>query len=342
MKKLIVFCDGTWNSANQVSQDHKPCPTNVSRLFEATAEVDQQGNPQLVHYVKGVGTRFSERITGGGFGFGISDNIKEGYQFICSNYQEGDEIFLFGFSRGAFTARSIAGFIHNLGILKRNKFYKLNEAFKYYRDKSPEWEPEKPNAVRYQNDNCWPTKTIQFIGVWDTVGALGVPYGIVSAWIIDKLFKCGFHDTKLSSSINSAYHALALDEHRWPFRPTRWELDPQHHDNYENFQEKWFPGVHSDVGGGYPSPSGLADIALEWMAKNAEKHGILINLSNITLPVFTPNPNDPAHNSQTLFYRLATLIFVKLPSFVGIAVSGDSKVLIRFIDLKGDFQRPFE
>jgi|APLak6261669570_1056073.scaffolds.fasta_scaffold00038_7 uncharacterized protein (DUF2235 family) len=339
MKKLIVFCDGTWNSADQESPDNKPCPTNVSRLFEATTATDRQGNPQLVHYIQGVGTRFAERLTGGGFGFGISDNIKEGYQFICSNYEEGDEIFLFGFSRGAFTARSIAGFIHNLGILKRNNFYKLNEAFNYYRDKSPEWKPESPNAVKYQADNCWPTKAIHFVGVWDTVGALGAPYGIVLSWIIDKLFKCGFHDTKLSSSIKSAYHALAIDEHRWPFRPTRWELSQQHQQP-EDFQEKWFPGVHSDIGGGYPE-SGLADVALAWMAENAEKQGMQVDLAKIApFPPFAPNPNAAQHDSQKLFYRLATLIFVKLPSFVGIAVPGASKALIRYIDLKGDFHRP--
>jgi len=173
------------------------------------------------------------------------------------------------------------------------------------------------------------------------VGALGAPYGIVLAWIIDKLFKCGFHNTVLSSSIKSAYHALTLNEHRWPFRPTRWELNSQHQDNLENFQEKWFPGVHSDVGGGYPD-TGLADIALEWMAKNAEVHGMVLDFSKIANPEFKPDPKGIQHNSQTLFYRLATLIFVKLPSFVGIAVPGDSRALIRFINLKGDFQRPVE
>lgn len=341
MKKLIVFCDGTWNSADQKSRDQKPCPTNVAKLFEATEDVDQQGKLQLVHYIRGVGTRFSERISGGGFGFGISDNIKEGYQFICSNYEDGDQIFLFGFSRGAFTARSIAGFIHNLGILKRNKFYKLNEAFDYYRDKSEEWKPESTNAINYQNENCWPTKDIHFVGVWDTVGALGAPYGIVLGWLIDKIFKCGFHDTKLSSSIKSAYHALATDEHRWPFRPTRWTLDPDHQNNLENFQEKWFPGVHSDVGGGY-CETGLADIALEWMAKNAESHGMRVDFSRISDPIYNPDPKDEQHNSQTIIYRLATLLYVKLPSYVGIAIPGDSEPLIQYINLKGDFQRPIE
>lgn len=341
MKKLIVFCDGTWNSADQQTTNNQPCPTNVARLFEAITAEDQRGNPQLVHYIRGVGTRFGERISGGGFGYGISDNIKEGYQFICSNYEEGDQIFLFGFSRGAFTARSIAGFIHNLGILRRHAFYKLNEAFQYYRDKSPDWKPESANANGFQQAYCWPTKSIHFVGVWDTVGALGAPYGIVLAWLIDKLFKCGFHDTKLSSSIQSAYHALAIDEHRWPFRPTRWELAPEHQANLQNFQEKWFPGVHSDVGGGYPV-TGLADISLQWMAQNAQNHGMQVDLTKITSPVFAPDAQAQPHDSQILFYRLATFLFVKLPSFVGIAVPGASKKLIPFIKLNGDFHRPVD
>jgi uncharacterized protein (DUF2235 family) len=298
-------------------------------LFEATSNVDEQGNPQVVHYIRGVGTRFSERIRGGGFGYGISDNIKDGYQFICSNYEDGDQVFLFGFSRGAFTARSIAGFIHNLGILKRPSFYKLNEAYNYYRDKSSEWKPGSDNANDFQKQNCWPSKNIHFIGVWDTVGALGSPYGILLGWLIDKLFKCSFHDTKLSSSIQSAYHALAIDEHRWPFRPTRWELHKLHRTakNKENFQEKWFPGVHSDVGGGYPE-TGLADIALEWMAKNAGQHGMKADLSTIDFPSFKPDPQGQQHDSQTIVYRLATLLFVKLPSSIGITIPQVSNDLI--------------
>ncbi|MBI3798630.1 MAG: DUF2235 domain-containing protein, partial [Deltaproteobacteria bacterium] len=120
-KKLVVFFDGTWNSADQHTKNGQPCPTSIAKLFEATLPDDGQSNPQIVHYVQGVGTRRLERFSGGGFGYGISDNIKEGYRFLVSNYRQGDEIYLFGFSRGAYTARSLAGLIRNLGILKREK-----------------------------------------------------------------------------------------------------------------------------------------------------------------------------------------------------------------------------
>lgn len=339
MKKLLVFCDGTWNSADQESRGGLPCPTNVARLFEATTASDRHGNPQLVHYIRGVGTKFSERITGGGFGFGISDNIKNGYQFICSNYEAGDQICLFGFSRGAYTARSLAGFIHNLGILKRNKFYKLNEAYDHYRDKSEDWKPGSPLSLQFQAENCWQIKDIHFIGVWDTVGALGAPFGFVTAKIIETLFNTSFHDTKLSSSVKSAYHALAAQEHRWPFRPTRWTLHASHLSRQQDYQEHWFPGVHSDVGGGYPE-LGLSDISLRWIADHAENHGMAFNFSQISNPEYLPDAEQAQHKSQNLFYRFMTLLFVKWPAFLGIVLPGPSKALIRFIDLQGDFHRP--
>ena len=111
-KKLIIFCDGTWNEPTKNG-------TNVLRMLQATEFKDTKGDPQLVHYIAGVGTRKDEKFSGGTFGLGISNNIIDAYSFIVSNYEEGDEIFLFGFSRGAFTARSIAGLIHNLGVLHR-------------------------------------------------------------------------------------------------------------------------------------------------------------------------------------------------------------------------------
>ncbi|MBM3227110.1 MAG: DUF2235 domain-containing protein [Candidatus Tectomicrobia bacterium] len=128
-KKLAVFFDGTWNRADQHAQDGQPCPTNIAKLFAATLPHDNQGIPQIVHYVQGVGTRRFERISGGGFGYGISENIKEGYRFLVSNYEPGDDIYLFGFSRGAYTARSLAGFIRNMGIVKREKLFLMDNSY---------------------------------------------------------------------------------------------------------------------------------------------------------------------------------------------------------------------
>ena len=338
-KNIIICCDGTWSSPDQKSKDNKPRPTNVAKLFEAISPYDMGGNPQIVHYIPGVGTRRWERIKGGGFGYGISDNIREGYKVICSNYEEGDRIFLFGFSRGAYAARSIAGFIHNLGIIRRVNIYKLNEAYQYYRDKTPEWKPGSEKSDAYQKAYGWPSKDIHFVGVWDTVGSLGVPYGVVLSWIIDKLFQCGFHDTKLSSSIQSACHAVAIDERRWPFRPTLWQLGPSHVSHASDFEERWFKGVHSDVGGGYPE-TGLSDIALDWMAGKARQRGLCLDLGRVSEPVVAPDPGQAMHDSQSWVYRLATLAFVKTLSSIGIPLPGISKDDVARVTWKGDYVRP--
>jgi uncharacterized protein (DUF2235 family) len=343
-KKLLVFCDGTWNKTDKITKDGLPCPTNVIRLFEATLCYDDKGkSPQIVHYIDGVGTRKMERIIGGAFGYGISNNIKDGYRFIVSNYNEGDEIFLFGFSRGAFAARSLAGLIHNLGILRREKIYLINEVYKKYQDISTEWHPDGSEAKKFCRENTWgdENKKIKFLGVWDTVGALGTPYGIVTRWIMSKLFKYKFHNVKLSSSIESACHALAIDERRWPFRPNLWELSASH--DPKKFEQKWFPGVHSNVGGGY-CVTGLSDLALKWIADKAKEHGLHVNLGLISNPSFEPYHRDKCikeaiDSSQIFFYRLATLLFTKLPSYIGL-VSSEDKPFVQYIRWNGDYLRP--
>lgn len=334
-KKLAVFFDGTWNRMDKKTSGGVPCATNVVRLFEALLPYDGNGDPQIAHYLEGIGTRKMERMRGGGFGYGISNNIKEGYRFIASNYDPGDEIFLFGFSRGAFTARSLAGMIYNMGILKREKFYLVNEAYAGYKNKGDDWHPKGPKALAFKQAHTWGNEKIRFIGVWDTVGALGAPFGIMMGWFVGKIFQGHFHDVKLNPSIESAYHGLAIDERRWPFRPTLWELSPQH--NLANFEEKWFPGVHSNVGGGYPDPA-LSDLALHWMTDNAMKHGLGVDLKRV--PDFCPSCNKPIADSQTFSYRLATVLLVKLPSYLGLVYPSQNRPLVRHIKLNGDYVRP--
>lgn len=308
-KKLVVFCDGTWNKPDQQA------PTNVTKLFEAICQDDVGGVPQIVHYVQGVGTRWFDRVVGGAFGWGISGHIKEGYQFLCSNYEPGDEIYLFGFSRGAYTARSLAGLIHNLGIVKREHLGRINEAYERYRDKSIDWHPNPSKggkAVEFRSLYTHGGEKIKFLGVWDTVGALGSPYGILMGYLFDKFFGCRFHGTKLSDSLLSASHALSKDEHRWPFRPTRWEL--QTGQSAADFVEEWFPGVHSDVGGGYPE-CGYSDVSLAWMAAQATQRGLRIQLPAVTNQKLF-------HHSQTAYYRFATLLFVKWPATLLVELPG--------------------
>jgi uncharacterized protein (DUF2235 family) len=347
-KKLIVFCDGTWNRADQHS-DGKPCPTNVLRLFESTLAEDRNGVPQITHYIEGVGTHKMERFWGGGFGYGISDNIKNAYSFIVSNYEKGDEIFLFGFSRGAFTARSIAGLIRNMGILRRDRLHLVHEAYNQYRDPDPKWGPDSEMAKAFRQANTFGGETIAFLGVWDTVGALGAPFGVVLSWITNLLFKCRFHDVRLSTIVESAYHAVAIDERRWPFRPTLWELNETHlarnaeslkKDGTLLYEQKWFPGVHSNVGGGYPN-AGLSDCSLQWMAEKAGERGLNADLSRIDCPRWQPDLHADIDNSQTLAYRLATIAFVKLPApLLKKFDKSKDAALIDHVLFNGDYVRP--
>lgn len=353
-KRLVVFCDGTWNKEDQKTRDGRPCPTNVLRLFELTRIGDGDNCPQIVHYVRGVGNRWDERVTGGGFGLGISDNIQGAYQFLVSNYEDGDEIFLFGFSRGAFTVRSLAGMIYNVGILRRDRLHLLEEAYAHYRSSDPKWHPGSDLSKAFRAANTHGNEKIKFLGVWDTVGALGAPFGYVVAKLLNLIFPTQFHDTKISPIILNAYHACAIDEKRWPFRPTRMELTETRKieaaqvnaadANAEkfNYEEVWFPGVHSDIGGGYPE-AGLSDCALQWMVEKAQSHGLCVNdLSTIVAPPFEANALAPMHDSQTAWYRLTTKIFVYWPKALLKLINKSEASLIDRVQENGDFIRQLD
>lgn len=283
-----------------------------------------------------MGTKKIERIRGGGFGYGISDSIKDGYKFLVSNYEDGDDIYIFGFSRGAYTARSLAGLIRNVGILTRDKLYLIDKAYDIYKDRTPDWHPDSPNSLAFKQAHTWSNERIKLLGVFDTVGALGAPFGIGLNWLVDKLFGCSFHDTQLSSTIENAYHALAIDEHRLIFQPTLMEPNAKH--NSESFEQKWFPGVHSNVGGGY-SNTGLSDLALGWMASKAILHGLNLDLEKISTPAFAPDVKEAPNNSQTLFYRISSVLFVKLPGYLGL-VPDKYKHTLPDIQWNGDYIRP--
>lgn len=352
-KRLVIFCDGTWNKEDQKTENGQPCPTNVLRLFEVTEASDGDGCLQIIHYERGVGNRWDERITGGGFGVGISDNIKDAYKFLVSNYDDGDQIFLFGFSRGAFTVRSLAGMVYNVGILKREELHLLNDAFKYYRDRSDRWHPENTDSQTFRENHAHHNETITFLGVWDTVGALGAPFGVVMSWLTNLVFQTKFHDTKVSPIILNAYHATAIDERRWPFRPTRMELTHDRKREIEaarasdekseyNYEEVWFPGVHSDVGGGYENAN-LSDCALQWMVEKATAHGLSVkNFKSVKSRSFAPDPRPAIHVSQSLWYRISTKIFVYWPRTVLKLIWKDEAPLIDRVQENGDFIRQLD
>jgi uncharacterized protein (DUF2235 family) len=296
VKRLILCCDGTWNRADQQS-DGVPCPTNVVKLGYRLAKRDGD-IAQVIHYDHGVGTGNSlDRLTGGAFGHGLEANIHGAYRFLVANYEKDDQIFLFGFSRGAFTARSIAGMVRNCGILKRESVRHYAEAIALYQDRSRHPDHDDSVAFRGRHSECGEeTVRIRFIGVWDTVGALGIPVrGLRGA----TRGKHQFHDTELSGSVDHAFHALAIDEQRGPFTPTLWYEKPK---GDQTMKQVWFAGVHSDVGGGYPEP-GLSDIALQWMLDQASQVGGLA-LEPLQGYELDPRPLLASHESRKGFYRL--------------------------------------
>jgi uncharacterized protein (DUF2235 family) len=305
-KRLVLCCDGTWNTPDQ-TRDGKPCRTNVTKVARAVAAADPDGIGQAVFYQRGVGTSRSERVRGGAFGMGLSRGVQDVYSFVVKNYEPGDEIFLFGFSRGAYMARSTVGLIRNAGILRRENADKIEQAYALYRERAVL--PRDVESELFRRSYSHGDERIRFIGVWDTVGALGIPWSGIRA--VDRLNRrWSFHDTRLSTIVDAAYHALAIDEARKPFAPAVWQQSPDAGDQV--LEQVWFSGVHSDVGGGYVD-TGLSDIALRWMADRARSYGLAFHdgafaptpgSSAADAMAFSPNAMGTLHDSRKGFYRL--------------------------------------
>jgi uncharacterized protein (DUF2235 family) len=269
-KKIVVCCDGTWNTAGQ-QRNGKPRSTNVDKIKDMIPAVDSNGVTQRVFYQPGVGTKPWELLSGGAFGYGLSQNVVKAYEFLVSTYEPGDQLFLFGFSRGAFTARSLAGLVRKSGILRPGERGRVKEAFELYRDKQ---KPTDPGPTRFRAQHSHEEFRIRFVGVWDTVGALGIPI-LGPRWLkpvwqqVNK--RWSFHDTKLSTQVDGAFQALAIDEQRSVFEPTLWNQQPDAVGQV--LEQAWFAGHHCAVGGGL-TDAALPDTALLWMAERAEKLGL--------------------------------------------------------------------
>jgi uncharacterized protein (DUF2235 family) len=313
-KRLIVCCDGTWNTADQATSGH-PSPTNVTKLALSLASEDVTGARQCVYYHPGVGTSPRERLTGGAFGVGLSRNVLDAYRFLIDNCESGDLLYLFGFSRGAFTARSLAGLIRNSGVLRPENARRISQAWTLYRNRAAM--PSGVAATLFRRAYSYEPQ-IQFIGVWDTVGALGIP-ALGPRWLQPVVTRINrrwaFHDTNLSTHVKGAFHALAIDEQRSAFAPTLWHQQPGA--DGQEVKQVWFTGVHCDVGGGYPDTS-LSDLTLLWMADRAREYGLKFvphALSSDGPAQMTsdddtdfkvePDPMAIPHQSWTKFYRLA-------------------------------------
>ncbi|KUP92748.1 DUF2235 domain-containing protein [Tritonibacter horizontis] len=289
MRRLIICCDGTWNTADQ-HENGTPTPTNVAKLHSLVAAQDERGTPQIAYYRTGVGTSggWLRRTLGGAIGLRLEDDIMSAYKFLAETYEPGDEIFLIGFSRGAYTVRSLAGMVSNVGLadLRPDKLSPYEEA----------WDVVQRLMERYQSNKAEDDKTalqaaflrerpigavrfhpqdqigFRFIGVWDTVGALGIPddKGVLRLVLGDPR-KHGFRDTELGRNVACARQALAMDERRQDFTPTLWtDWGPE-----QDVQQRWFPGVHGDVGGSY-GDCGLGDLTLDWMLQEAVACGMAL------------------------------------------------------------------
>ncbi len=337
MGQIAIFCDGTWNNAS-IKQ-----PTHVHRMARtAGAALGPKAK-----YFAGVGTgrrqvsrlgKLINRIGGGAFGWGLNGNITECYAWLCRNYVPGDKIYLFGFSRGAYTARSLAGMIRKCGVMDDVTDETLARAVALYRKPGAANHPDalhileerrvlSPRFATSAADLDWRAVTpqnggrdssirinITYLGVWDTVGALGVPTPLFGplARLLNSRYT--FHDTDLSSMVKSARHAVALDERRTFYKPALWDnleqsrkgkgLNRGDRSPQRPYQQVWFTGTHAIVGGSSRARP-LAAAPLEWVAQGAIDAGLGMPLQGLS-----DVPSDPLANSQELtlpplFYQVA-------------------------------------
>lgn len=319
MPKIIaVFCDGTWNSSDA---EH---PTNVVKLAQAVALSPAEGSTQQVIYVPGVGTgrgttglaRGLDRLAGGAFGLGLNLTLEEAYRALVFAHEPGDRILLFGFSRGAYMARSLAGFLRASGLPPRTHVAGIRPALERYRSRAESTRPDTPESLAFRlgfapgvhtsaAERDWrlsaghaPGEKLQiaYLGVWDTVGALGVPghYGWL-ARAVNGPFE--FHDTELSGLVQAARHAVAVDERRRSFSPALWgnlEALNAEAGGAPRYLQQWFPGVHGAVGGGGDRVM-LSDRALMWIAEGAVAAGLRLR-PGVLPDAPMPPPDAPLRN----------------------------------------------
>jgi uncharacterized protein (DUF2235 family) len=283
-KRLVICCDGTWN------QPASFYPNNVIKFARSVKYAADDQTPQIVFYLPGYGTEEEDnldnlikRLGEGAFGWGIDRIIQEAYRFLCMNYNVDaqDEIYLMGFSRGAYIVRSLVGMIHKCGLLKRSKIREIPKAYQLYRD--VKISPNHPKAQKFREENSKKIDTekdylqyrvpIKMLGCWDTVGKLGIPD--LTPWLpIAKPWnqRYEFFDNRLSPIVENAFHAVAIDEKSKNFPLAVMERNEKNPDQI--VKEVWFSGEHNCIGGGIKEYQGLSDYPLEWMINQAKKLGL--------------------------------------------------------------------
>jgi len=317
--------DGTWNStyAKSIREDGTSVakPSNVLKLARAVRPVAKNGTTQIVYYDAGIGGDVDSegswklftsirKTKEGMWGLGFNANVEQAVTFLTNNYDPGtkDQIYFYGFSRGAATARAIVKFIDWMGVLpsKRDAFY-IPEFFEAYRKSKAKKTCQQVKETRGLFIKKGGTKrprfepfnpvTINMLGVWDTVYSLGGQ--------VISVANGGFHVDKVPPAIvENAYHALAVDEARGAFSPSIWQNKHDH----QTMVQMWFPGVHSNIGGGYPR-DGLANIPLQWMIKLSEHHGLEFDLDYLSH--YRPYESDRLYNSKSLGYKIIDEVLSK-------------------------------
>lgn len=332
MKRLVFCFDGTWNKLDPA------LATNVVLTAASILRTDDDGVSQIIHYDEGVGTGQFDKHTGGAFGAGLIENVREAYRFLVFNYDPGDQIYVFGFSRGAFSARTFVGFLRHAGPLRRLHVGRIDEALDLYKARLGREAGSGDALARFRAtysdgvciggaDDVWrcanvkdyakgsaPEMRVQYMGVWDTVGALGWP-GIVpgSSWL-NREYR--FHDASVDPFVASARHAVAIDERRSLFPSmsfgdlTKLNRDRgfEPSDRDAPYQERWFPGVHGSVGGG-GDIRGLSDDALAWVLRGAKAAGLRLDTVNGTrINQLRPDPLAPLINEKAPAWSATKLV----------------------------------
>jgi len=332
MAKNIVLCsDGTGNKGGYGND------SNVYKLYKAI-DIHNAKTQQISFYDNGVGTKEDGSAVksnkfwvalSGAFGFGFEDNVRDLYEFLSRHYEVGDQIYIFGFSRGASTVRAFTGYIHSCGLLDKTKatsekqFQELISLSQTAYEKiktNPELANDFKQKYAISDGDHAPDANlkIHFLGVWDTVSALGFPNGTwnTSDWFFKSLDKVSkicekwadkrwphqFYNYKLNDSILYACQALAIDDERKTFHPKVWDESNRAPNSVE---QVWFAGVHSNIGGGYPR-AGLSSVALEWMYKHAADKGLIFIADDVNSTRTHANVHGKLYDSRdgfAVYYR---------------------------------------
>jgi len=359
-KRIVIFADGTGNAFT--TQE-----SNVWRLYEA---LDKAHPDQIAYYIKGVGTSSIKVLSAldGATGLGVPSNVRELYRFLCRNWEPDDKIFMFGFSRGAFTIRTLIGLIDDQGLVP-NVLYgetaahnemtrNVNNAWRRYRRNTAPWyrtlptiwigrwlrdafltikdvlhHPGRYGKFRYKAIELLSRKDVRitFAGLFDTVEAYGVPIEELRSAIDWAVWPISFNNRSLSSKVDCARHALSLDDERITFHPLR--FDRSREADALRIKEVWFAGVHSDVGGGYPDCE-LALVPCVWMAEEARARGLRFKEDAIEEIAEDSSALGPRHDSRagaSVFYRYAPRPLETSPEAGGVPVIHHS-VAERMVD----------